>query len=242
VTTKAALELLDHVFGPEPGPDAATFGRWLDASPRFRAFADTYRDKLRKKVATARDPAARRNLWAELGVAYLLARDRRLTVEYEHFGHGGQRAPDFTVRFRVHTVVHVEVTCQQAPAAPAAAGAAAGDRRLLATILEKLGQLPPGAANVLALVTLEPAYQPEDVARALQGAVSRMKPEDEQYILQRGFRSAREFRQQVQRLSGVLLRWGGAAEHSAGLWTHPGARHPLPAGLGRLLVEDLDDS
>jgi hypothetical protein len=227
VTSKNVIE---HVFGPVPGADAAEFARWLEASPRFRAFAENYRDKLRKKVSTTRDPATRLSLWAELGVAYLLARERRLSVEYEQYGLGTQRAPDFTVRFREHVLCNVEVTCLQAPA-PGADG-----KRLLGTICEKLGQLPAGAINVLALVTPARAYQVEDVARAMQGSASRMKPEDEQYVIQRGYRSARDFRRQAQRLSAVLLRWGATAERSAGLWTNPAARHALPADLARLLV------
>lgn len=227
MTNKSVIE---HVFGPDPGAGAAEFARWLEASPRFRAFAGDYRDKLHKKVNTARDPEARRNLWAELGVAYLLARDRRLSVEYEAYGLGMQRAPDFTVRFREHVLCNVEVTCLQAPI-PGSDG-----KRLLATICEKLGQLPAGAINVLALVTPTPAYQAEDVARAMRGSASRMKPEEEQYIIERGYRSARDFRRQAQRLSAVLLRWGEAAQHGGGLWRNPGARHALPADLARLLT------
>jgi hypothetical protein len=137
------------------------------------------------------------------------------------------------VHFREHILCNVEVTCLQIPA-PASDG-----KRLLGTICEKLGQLPAGAINVLALVTPEPAYQVEDVVRAMQGSTSQMKPEEERYIIQRGFRSARDFRQQAQRLSAVLLRWGEAAEQSGGLWNNPAARHVLPAALARLLIEDI---
>jgi hypothetical protein len=90
--------------------------------------------------------------------------ERRLSVEYEQYGLGTQRAPDFTVRFREHVLCNVEVTCLQV-LAPRSDG-----KRLLGTICEKLGQLPAGAINVLALVTAAPAYQAEDVARAMQGA------------------------------------------------------------------------
>ena len=225
--------LIEHVFGTAPSADAAEFGRWLDESTRFRAFAENYRDKLRKKVSITRDPAARSNLWAELGVAYLLARERRLSVEYEKYGLGMQRAPDFTIHFREHILCNVEVTCLQTPA-PGSDG-----KRLLGTICEKLGQMPAGAINVLALVTPAPAYQVEDVTRAMLGATSWMKPEEEQYLIQRGYRSARDFRQQAQRLSAVLLRWGGVAERSGGLWKNPGARHALPTDLARLLMVDI---
>lgn len=225
--------VVEHIFGPDHGADAAEFARWVGASPRFGAFAETYRDKLHRKVSTARDPEARRTLWAELGVAYLLARDRRLSVEYEAYGLGTQRAPDFTVRFREHVVCNVEVTCLQPPV-PGSEG-----QRLLGTICDKLGQLPAAAINVLALVTDASAYQVQDVARAMQGATSRMKPEEEQFIIQQGYRSARNFRQQAQRLSAVLLRRGAAAEHGEGLWQNPGARHTLPAALARLLIEDI---
>ncbi len=116
------------------------------------------------------------------------------------------------------------------------AGAGPDDRRLLGTICEKLGQLPAGAINVLVVVSPGAAYEPQDAARAMQGAAARMSPEDEQVVLQRGYRSARDFRQQAQRLSAVLLRRGEAAEESGGLWLNPGARHPLPGELARVLL------
>ncbi len=220
------------MFGPSREPEAVEFAQWADDSARFRAFAETYRDKIRKKLTTAQDPDARRSVWAELGVAYLLARERRLSVEYETYGLGARRGPDFTVRFREHVLSNVEVTSVLGPVPEPETN------RLFGTICEKLGQLPAGIINVLAVVTPAPVYRVEDVAHVMRTAAARMTPEEERSVIQRGFRSAHDFRQQAQRLSAVWLRWGHAAEHRGGLWQNPGARHPLPADLARLLAVD----
>ena len=48
-------DLIAYLFGEDHSPLAAQVGPWLVASPRFRAFAEIYRDKIRKKARGPRD-------------------------------------------------------------------------------------------------------------------------------------------------------------------------------------------
>ena len=115
---------------------------WVNGSRRFRAFAETHRDKIRKKLRGAVDPDARRDVRAELAVARLLLDDRRIELAFEGYG-SGNPGPDFTVLFRGARSFNLEVT------RPRRGGAGAA-----ATILAKLRQLPPSVPNAL-LVAIE---------------------------------------------------------------------------------------
>jgi len=101
-------ELIAYLFGADHSALAAEVGPWLASSPRFRAFAETYRDKIRKKVRGPREDEALRDLMFELAIALRMVEDRRFAVEYESYGMG-QRAPDFRVTFRSGIRLNVEV-------------------------------------------------------------------------------------------------------------------------------------
>ena len=101
-------ELVGYLFGDEHSPLAAEVGPWLVASPRFRAFAETYRDKIRKKARGLRDDEDRRDLAFELTIPLRLLDERRFALEDEAYG-VGQRAPDFCVTFRSQLRFNVEV-------------------------------------------------------------------------------------------------------------------------------------
>src|SRR6266478_7546172 len=132
-------ELTAYLFGPSDSSLAAEIGPWLVASPRFRAFAEIYRDKIRKKARGPRDDEGRRDLAFELAIAVRLLEERRFALEYESYG-VGQRAPDFRVTFRSFVRFNVEVRRlrPQAPMPDASADAA----RLVRAVCDKLGQLP----------------------------------------------------------------------------------------------------
>jgi hypothetical protein len=51
---------------------SAELAAWLAAAPRFAAFTDTHRDKIRKKLRSARDAGALLDVRAELLVAHRL--------------------------------------------------------------------------------------------------------------------------------------------------------------------------
>src|SRR5438445_7548978 len=102
--------LTAYLFGAGAGGSAlaAEVGPWLLASPRFRTFAETYRDKIRKKARGLRDDEARRDVAFELAVAVHLLEERRFAIEYESYG-VSERAPDFRVTFRSGLRFNVEV-------------------------------------------------------------------------------------------------------------------------------------
>src|SRR5438874_7196116 len=101
-------ELTGYLFGPSDSSLAAEVGPWLVASPRFRAFAETYRDKIRKKAQGQRDDEGRRDLAFELGIALRVLAEPRFALEYEPYG-VGERAPDFRVTFRSRLRFNIEV-------------------------------------------------------------------------------------------------------------------------------------
>src|SRR5215217_2936543 len=95
-----ASDLLPYIFTNTRLPLALQFAQWVQESPRFRVFAETYRDKIRKKVCGITEADGYRDLQAELATAYFLVQERRFVVEYEKYGMGKQRGPDFSVTYK----------------------------------------------------------------------------------------------------------------------------------------------
>src|SRR5215208_3707144 len=73
--------------------------QWMDASSRFTAFVETYRDKVRKKIRVASEPESALDVRSELEVAFCLLSDRRLDVAYEPYANLQRRGPDFAVTY-----------------------------------------------------------------------------------------------------------------------------------------------
>ena len=88
-------DLIDR--GPDE-PSVVELLGWLSGSARFRAFAEAHQDKS-KKLRTATDAEALRDVRAELRVAQLILGDPRFDLSFEAYG-SGKRGPDFTVAFR----------------------------------------------------------------------------------------------------------------------------------------------
>jgi hypothetical protein len=224
-------ELIAYFFGADSSL-AAEVGPWLDASPRFRAFAETYRDKIRKKARGRRDDDGRRDLVFELSVAFRLLEERRFALEYEPYG-VGQRAPDFRVTFRSRVRFNVEVR-RLRPHVPKL-DATAEQARLIRAVCDKLGQLPPAMINVLILGADAPASAADALAPALLQLQDGAAHKDDALFRQRGFNGVRDFLRQYQRLSGALWLAGEHGGLRASLWRNPQARHPLPADLARAI-------
>ena len=223
-----ADDLLPYIFGNTKLPLAVQFARWLQASPRFRTFATTYRDKLRKKVRGVPDVEGYRDLQAEVATAYFLLLEPRFTVEYEKYGLGKQRGPDFSVTFKTHTLFNVEVTRLRG----AGADDAPEPHKLVNTLCGKLGQLPPGVSNILVLAAEDTPYTADDltgVARLLQ---DRVEHKDETFFMRRGFLGYRDFLKQYSRLSGIRLLGQDAVPV---FWPYPQARHPVSPDLATIL-------
>jgi len=222
-------ELIAYLFGADRSALAAEVGPWLASSPRFRAFAETYRDKIRKKARVLREDEARRDLMFELAIALRLVDDRRFAVEYEPYGMG-QRAPDFRVTFRGGIRFNVEVRRLRKQASMP--DASVDQARVIRAVCDKLGQLPPSMINVLVLGADGPSSAADALAPTMLRLQDRAAQKDEVFFQQRGFTGTRDFLRHFQRLSGAL--WLGGAL-PVGLWRNPQARHPLPADLARAL-------
>jgi hypothetical protein len=236
-------DLLSYIFTNTRLPLAVQFADWVQASPRFRAFAETYRDKIRKKVRIVTDAEGYRDLQAELATAYFLTVQPRFVVEYEKYGVGKQRGPDFSVTYKTHTRFDVEVTRVRG-VQTREAGAAPDAGKLVNTLCAKLVQLPPGMINVLVLAADDAPHDGDDpssgpgqaLASGLRSAVTllqeRAERKDDEFFTRRGFLGARDFLKHYSRLSAIRLMTPDAAPV---LWLHPQARHPLPPDLANIL-------
>src|SRR5215212_10871999 len=163
-----ADELLTHIFASQTHALAAQFAVWVAASARFRAFAEQYRDKIRKKVRGTRDQEGLSDLAFELEIAYLLLSERRFAVEYEKGGVGKQRAPDFSVAFKTHMLFNVEV--KRFRSMPAGQPDEPPEySRIASTVCQKIGQLPAGMINILAISSDGARDHASDVAAAMAG-------------------------------------------------------------------------
>lgn len=230
-------ELVTYIFSGSRYSFAAPLAAWLDATPAFGRFTEAHRDKIRKKVRGLRDEESRRDLQAELAVAYWLLQERRFALEYEVYGAEKARGPDFTVLFRTHLRFNVEVTRLRPLPAADPADPAAAQNKILNTISAKLGQMPPSISNVLAVVADSPAYTADTVAAATRLLGDRATHKDDAFFLHRGFTGARDFQRHYARLSAILFRAldPAAPPPSATLWPNPQARHPLSPDIATIL-------
>jgi hypothetical protein len=213
-------QLRDYLLdGPPFDTLGSELGEWLASSRRFQAFAGDHRDKIRKKLRSAREAEARRDVRIELRVAHLLLADSRIELAFEARGalKGG---PDFVVSYRGERYVNLEVTRLHG----AVAGANQGG-----PLLSKLRQLPPSAPNVLliALDTGAPElFDAGAVARALK---RRADSGDEAFFTSRGLAGTRGFHELFLRL-GCVLTWDESALQGTAVaaWTNNSARIAVP--------------
>ena len=239
-------EPLVVIFGDATDTLAVQCARWMEESPRFRDFVTVYWTKIRKKVRGLRDEEGRSDLLFELATAQRLLQERRFTVEYEKYGVGKQRTPDFVVTYKTNLIFNVEVKRMRAPvtttspptlgeAQIARAEEARDTNKLINTICAKLGQLVLGTINVLALSTDGVAYQEDDVAQTMKLLTQHAGRKDEDYFVRRGFASARDFLHDYQRLSAVLIRRGWDDTGAPTLWLNKEAQRPVPRDLHTIL-------
>jgi hypothetical protein len=102
-------QLMGYLFDDKPHILTAPVSRWIDSAPRFKAFATTYRDKIRKKIRVTQSSTGIRDLEAELETTYWLLQEPRFAVAYEPYNSEKTRGPDFAVTFKGITF-NVEVT------------------------------------------------------------------------------------------------------------------------------------
>ena len=197
-------------------------GRWLEASPRFRAFVETHEAKIRRKLTSANGEPGRLDVRAELLVAHLLLADRRFDVVFEAYG-TGRLGPDLSVTFRANTRLNLEVTRLRTPDTPEA-------DRLANIIGGKLRQLPPQATNAIVLVTEATEPLEAHVADALRTLRQHSDRND-----WHGLASARAFNAHYLRLSGVV----GLSQSTVHFVANREARRALPADAQSALLACL---
>src|SRR5215211_5268963 len=231
-----ADELVAYIFIRADDALAPRFALWIASSARFQAFAEQYRDKIRKKVRGTRDQEGLRDLTFELEIAYLMLSERRFAVEYEKGGVGKQRGPEFCVTFKTHIPFNVEVKRFRASAIDRAAEPPEYSR-IASTACQKIGQLPAGMINILVVSSDSERYYASDVAAAMSGLRTRAERKEDPFFTRRGFLGAGDFLKQYQRLSAVLFQSHptAAAEQPGQLWLNTIARQRLPNDLRNVL-------
>ncbi len=227
-------DLLDEIFDGQQPAFYPEFAGWLRESRRFKAFAGTYRAKIRAKLKNARDEAGLKDVRAELETAALLLRDERFTLEYEKYAASKQRGPDFTVTFRTHTPFNVEVRRIRSAELGDGDDSDDGDDgddedgearigKLMAVLCAKVGQMPPSIVNLLWLYGERELVEADlDGAALTLRQLAERKAED--FFTRRGFRDAADFLRQYRQLSGIVWRRAGGQA----VWLNALARHKAP--------------
>jgi len=217
-------ELLKYIFeGYDSHILAKQLNGWMKESRRFRTFAETYKDKIRKKQRIATDDDKRLDLAFELQMAYWLLQDSRFSLEYEKGSKLGGRTPDFTVAFRVNQPFSVEVT-RIRPTPPGEAPKPENmSAKFINAVCDKVGQMTPGMPNILAIQ----AENSGDLAKAMVDLRLMAEHKDELFFTRKGFKDAAEFLRQFRLLSTIWQR--------DGLWRNSLAKYPLPSELATAL-------
>ena len=227
-----AIERLAHqLYDRDPRePMAQELLEWLGGSARFRAFAEANHDKIRKKLRTAADAEALRDVRAELQTARLLLADRRFDLNFEAYG-SGRTGPDFTVTFRGTQSFNLEVT------RPHRLLDATG---LAGSLLAKLRQLPPSVPNALLFAIPGVDATALDIDGATHLLRARADTKDEAFFVARGFQGSRAFYERYLRLGAVFA----SAEVASGdaramVWFNRSGRIAMPDAAARACLRCL---
>jgi len=227
----AVGKLVQHLFGDLASDQMADeVAGWIGGSARFRAFAEVHRDKIRKKLRSAADADARRDVRAELAVAHLLLADRRIELAFEAYG-STKGGPDLTVTVRGERAFNLEVTrLRRAPGSATSGG----------PLPAKLRQLPPSAPNAVLIAIEGDSAQAFDAAAATRSLRARADAKDEAFFTTRGFDGSRAFYQRFLRLGAVFV-WceKAAGDARATLWSNPSARIAVPERAARAVMARL---
>ncbi|MEZ4515504.1 MAG: hypothetical protein R3C44_01240 [Chloroflexota bacterium] len=218
-------DLLDYIFEGQQPPFYPEFEDWVRDSRRYRAFATTYRDKIRAKLRNIRDEDSLNDLRAELETAALLLRDKQFALEYEKHAAAKQRSPDFTVTYKTHTPFNVEVRRIRSLELGDDDGVAYSSK-LMTVLCDKVGQTAPGIINLLWLVA-DDRMGEDDLLQAVTALRQLAERKDEEFFTRRGFKNSADFLKQYRQLSGIVIPQSGEDI----LWLNPIARHAVPTGI-----------
>jgi hypothetical protein len=212
-------DLLSYLFEGKNPALYPEFEGWVRGSRRFRAFASSYRSKIRTKVKNARDDGGMKDLRAELEAAVLLLHEERFTLEYEKYAASKHRGPDFTVTFKTHTPFNVEVRrIRSVESDEEDTQARIG--KLVAVLCDKVGQMPPSIINLLWL-TAERGISEADLTHAVVSLHRLADRKAQDFFRRHGYESAADYLKQYRQLSGIVLRRPGENI----VWLNSLARH-----------------
>jgi|SRR5687767_14762059 len=230
-------ELLTYLFDGQPHFLAEPMAAWLASSRRFTGFVTTHQTKIRKKLRVAQGAENLRDLQLELETAYLLLRERSLSVAYEPQHPDLGRSPDFAVTFTTSLVFMVEVTRLRTVQSKATPSGTLSSDRFSDMLCSKLGQLLPQRSNLL-LVGVDGAHLTDpDLRAAMLRIQQRAESNDPTVIHKHGFRDRADFFQHYQRLSALLVRGICLqAGESVVFWVNPQAKYSLPAKVRTALT------
>lgn len=217
--TKSA-DLIAYLFEGQPHPLFAELLQWMETSPRFTAFVDTYRDKIRKKLRITRDPESILDLRSELDTARGLLGDRRLDIQYEPYASAKRRGPDFAVTYRTNQKFNVEVARMRTPT----------EKRFLRLLLYKLGQMQPGMPNLLVVHTGNEPVRSLSLESLMQTIKLKVEKKDPVFYELSRFASPAAFYKDFLHISAILL-WAGEPQ----TWVNKQAKPPLAGEILRVV-------
>jgi hypothetical protein len=234
---KKQANLIEYLFDGRKHLLSGALLQWMETSPRFTNFVDTYRDKIRKKIRIAREQESALDLRSELDVAYCLLSDKSLEVAYEPYASAKRRGPDFAVTYRANLVFNIEVARIRVEESKVGdIDLQRKEDRILGILLYKLGQMQPGMANLLAIHTREELARSIDLIRLMQDVKTRVEKKDPSFYAASSYTSPAAFYKDFIRLSGILL-WAPGAQS----WANKQARPGLAENVLRL-VSSLPNS
>jgi hypothetical protein len=237
--TKPA-DLIAYVFDGQPHLLSTELAGWMAESARFTAFIEIYRDKIRKKIRKTREVESILDLRSELEVAFGLLSDRRLEVTYEPYASDKRRGADFAVTYRANLVFNIEVArlrVEESELGEIDLGRK--EERILRILLDKLGQMQAGMANVLVIHTREDLALSVNLNLLMQGLKTRVEARDADFFAASRYSSPGDFYKDFSHLSGIVF-WSVGAQGWLNKQARPGLAEKvlrligsLPNGAGR---------
>ena len=203
--TKSA-DLIAYLFNGQPHPLSGVLTTWLDTSPRYVAFVETYRDKIRKKLRVTRDAEGQLDVLGELELPYHLLTDRRLEVVYEPYASLKRRGPDFAVTYRTNLTFNIELSrIHLEETGDEAADLARKQERILRLLLDKLGQMQAGRANLLVIHARGQVDRLINLSGLIQSLKARVDGRDPKFFLNSQYDSPTAFYKDFLHLSGMIF-------------------------------------
>ena len=228
-------ELLTYLFDGQPHLLAGTMATWLTSSRQFTAFVNAHHTKIRKKLRVAQEPESLHDIQLELETAYLLLRERSLSLVYEPQHPNLGRSPDFAVTFTTSLVFMVEVTRLRtvgqitSPDMQENIGGTSLSDRFSDMLCSKLGQLLSKRSNLLLVGVEDPRLTQDDLRTTMLRIQQRAEGNDSSVINKHGYHDRADFFRHFQRLSAILVRGLHLHGEPVVIWDNPQAKYPLPA-------------